>query len=350
MVCTVKLIMRVRPRDFILTTDDLFFATTTYLHPEDRIISFLRYIPDQNGDRSLNNKQYSKVDSNQAYKFLGENFPEYLFDCEITNVQMMGVPIEKVKKLLVPTVRLFEIIESQNRDKLQEKVVLLAETFHEHAGISFNKMGISGSILPGLYNPDVSDIDFVIYGLKNHRNAMEAFENIKKENGILKGIEGEYWKKLYNKRIKDSSLSYEEFRWYENRKNNRGILEGTLFDILQTRDWEEINGSYGATRYEPMGSIEIECTVTDSLAAFDNPAIFKVDDVKIIEGPEVLISEVASYTHTYAGQAREGERITARGKLEKVIGKNISYRLIVGTTRESIGEFIKLKNFNLKIE
>jgi uncharacterized protein len=339
--------MRVRPRDFIYTTDDLFFATTTYLHPGDRIISFLRYIPDQNGDRSLNNKLYSKVDSNQAYKFLERNFPEYLFDCEITKVQMMGVPIEKVKKLLIPTDRLREIMESKKRDKLQEKVVLLAETFHDHAGISFNKMGVSGSILPGLYKPEVSDIDFVIYGLKNHRKAMESFEEIKKENGILKSIEGEYWEKLYNKRIKDSSLSYEEFRWYENRKNNRGILEGTLFDILQTRDWDEINGHYGATRYEPMGCIEIECTVTDSLAAFDNPAVYKVDDVEIVDGPEVVISEIASYTHTYAGQAREGERITARGKLEKVIGKNVSYRLIVGTTRESIGEFIKLTNFDL---
>jgi uncharacterized protein len=341
--------MRVRPRDFIHTSDDLFFATTTYLHPEDRIISFLRYIPDQNGDRLLNNKKYSKVDSNQAYEFLGNNFPEYLFDCEITNVQMMGVPIERVEKLLVPTDRLREIMESQKRDKLQEKVVKLAETFHDHTGLSFNKMGISGSILPGLYKSDVSDIDFVIYGLKNHRNVMEAYENIKKENGILHGIEGDFWKKLYNKRIKDSSLSYEEFRWYENRKHNRGLLDGTLFDILQTRDWDEINGSYGATRYEPMGCIEIDCTVTDSLAAFDNPALYKVDDVNIIKGPEVPISEVASYTHTYAGQARDGERITARGKLEKVIGKNLSYRLIVGTTRESIGEFIKLKNFNLKI-
>ncbi len=92
--------MRVRPRDFIYTTDDLFFATTTYLHPEDRIISFLRYIPDQNGDRSLNNKKYSKVDSNQAYKFLGENFPEYLFDCEITNVQDDGCANRKGLKIL----------------------------------------------------------------------------------------------------------------------------------------------------------------------------------------------------------------------------------------------------------
>jgi uncharacterized protein len=341
--------MRVRPRDFIYTTDDLFFATTTYLHPEDRIISFLRYIPDRNGDRSLNNKKYSKVDSNHAYKFLGNNFPEYLFDCEITNVEMMGVPIEKVEKLLLPNDRLREIMESQKRDKLQDKVVKLAEIFHEHTGLSYNKMGVSGSILPGLYKSDVSDIDFVIYGLKNHRNVMEAFENIKIEDGVLQGIGGEYWKKLYNKRIKDSSLTYEEFRWYENRKHNRGLLDGTLFDILQTRDWDEINGSYGATRYEPMGCIEIECTVTDSLAAFDNPAVYKVDDVKIIDGPDVPISEVASYTHTYAGQARDGERITVRGKLEKVIGKNLSYRLIVGTTRESIGEFIKLKNLDINI-
>ncbi len=341
--------MRARPRDFIHTTDDLFFATTTYLHPDDRIISFLRYIPDQDGDRSLNNKRYSKVDSNQAYEYLRNSFPEYLFDCEITNVEMMGVPTENVEKILQPIDRLRDIIKAQKRDKLLDKVVKLAETFREHTGISYGKMGISGSILPGLYNPDVSDIDFVIYGLKNHREVMKAFENIKKENGILKGIEGEYWKKLYKKRIKDSSLTYEEFRWYENRKHNRGILDGTLFDILQTRDWDEIHGSYAAIRYEPMGIIEIDCTVTDALAAFDNPAVYKVDDVEIIKGPKVPITELASYTHTYAGQAREGERITARGKLEKVIGQNINYRLVVGTTRESIGEFIKLKNFKTKI-
>lgn len=341
--------MRARPRDFILTTDDLFFATTTYLHPEDRILSFLRYIPDTNGDRSLNFSRYSKVDSKQAYKFLEDNFPEYLFDCDITNVQMMGVPHEKVEKIMQPSQRLREIIELDKRDELLDKVVRLADIFHEHTGISYSKMGISGSILPGLYDPDVSDMDFVVYGLKNHRNVMEAFAEIKGKNGILKGIEGEYWKKLYKKRIKDSSLTYEEFRWYENRKHNRGILNGTLFDILQTRDWDEIKGSYGATRYEPMGCIEIECTVKDSLAAFDNPAVYKVEDVTIIEGPEVSVNEIASYTHTYAGQAKEGELVTARGKLEKVIGENVSYRLVVGTTRESLGEYIKLKNLRLTI-
>ena len=84
--------MRARPRDFIYTSDDMFFATTTYLHPEDRIISFLRYIPDKEGDRLLKSNKYSKVDSKQAYNLLETNFPEYLFNCEITSVQMMGVP------------------------------------------------------------------------------------------------------------------------------------------------------------------------------------------------------------------------------------------------------------------
>ena len=341
--------MRARPRDFIHTTDDLFFATTTYLHPDDRIISFLRYIPDQNGDRSLNGIKYSKVDSKQAYEFLGKNFPEYLFDCDITNVLMMGVPTEKVEQILRPNYRLKEIIESSNRDKLLNNVVKLANIFHESTGISYDKMGISGSILPGLYNPNVSDMDFVIYGLKNHRMVMEAFAEIKNKNGPLKSIEGEYWKRLYEKRIKDNSLTYEEFRWYENRKHNRGILNDTLFDILQTRDWDEIKGSYCAVRYEPMGCIEIECTVKNALAAYDNPAVYQVEDVKVIKGVDVPITEIASYTHTYAGQAMENERIIARGKLEKVIGEDVSYRLVVGTTRESIGEYIKLKNLKLNI-
>ena len=59
------------------------------------------------------------------------------------------------------------------------------------------------------------------------------------------------------------------------------------------------------------------------------------------------IKEVASYTHTYSGQARDGETIIAQGKLEKVTGRTTYYRLIVGTTRESLGEYIKLKNLKL---
>jgi uncharacterized protein len=337
--------MRTRPRDFIYTRDDLFFATTTYLHPEDKIISFLRYVPHPDGERSLNDSRYSKVDSKQAYHFLNENFPDYLFECEVTQVKMMGVPLEKLKKIWRPHERLKEILNHHSPDELLQKVIKVAETIHEHTKIPYHQMGVSGSILPGLYDPRVSDVDFVVYGLEKHRKAMNAFADIKNDvKSPLKAIESEYWAKLYEKRIKDSSMSYSEFKWYEERKNNRGLVDGTLFDILATREWEEISGRYGEETYQPMGTVKMEATVYDALAAFDNPAVYQVEEVNILEGPQVPISELASFTHTYAGQAREGEQVIARGKLEKVNGPHNRYRLIVGTTRESVDEYIKLKN------
>ena len=341
--------MRARVRDFIYTKDDLFLATTDYLHPKDRILSFLRYIPDPEGERFLNGSKYTKVDSQQAYTFLNDKFPEYLFDCEVTRVERMGVPMEKVERILSPVDRLKEIMNHPSPDDLLLKVIKVAETFKDRAEIKEKHLGISGSVLPGLYDPMVSDIDFVIYGLENHRKAMQTFESMKNDkDSPLKAIEDGYWAKLYQKRIKDSTLSFDEFRWYEDRKNNRGLVDGTLFDILATREWNEISGTFGDETYEPCGTIEIKATVSDALAAFDNPAVYQVEDVKILDGPKVPISEVASYTHTYSGQAREGENIIARGKLEKVIGKNTHYRLIVGTTRESLGEYIKLTDLKIK--
>lgn len=57
---------KVRTRDFIYTTDGLYFASTNYIHPNDRYISFLRYIPDSKGDREKDGVKYRKVDSTEA--------------------------------------------------------------------------------------------------------------------------------------------------------------------------------------------------------------------------------------------------------------------------------------------
>ncbi len=342
MLFTLHLFMIARTRDFIYTKDDLFFATTSYLHPKDRILSFLRYIPDENGDRSKNGKRYSKVDSKQAYEFLKKEFPDYLFDCENTKVMMMGVPRKDIKKIIKPENRLNEIMNNEAKEELLKKVVKIADAFHEYGAISYKDMGISGSILPGLYDAEKSDIDFVIYGLDNHRKALQVFGELK-DKRIFNSISEDYWERLYEKRIKDSTLTIEEFKWYEKRKNNRGIIEGTLFDILATRKWNEIKGKYGEIKYEPAGISKINCTVSDSLGAFDNPAVYKVENVEVIEGLDVNITEIASFTHTYAGQARDGEEIVVRGKLEKVIGYREYYRVVVGTTREALNEFIKLR-------
>lgn len=355
---------KVRTRDFIYTKDDLFFASTNYIHPDNRFISFLRYIPDENGDREKNGKKYSKVDSKQAYAYLKENHPEYLYFCDFTQVEMMGVPYDKVDKIIKPEQRLKEIMENKDEkidEEYRSKLLDIADFFHYKAGISYDNLGISGSICPGLQKSGTSDIDFVVYGLNNHRKAMNTFKKFKNQEVevgegkftrkiILNSIEDEFWERLYNKRMKDSSLLKEEFCWYESRKNNRGVIRKTLFDILCTKNYDEIKSKWGDVKYEPLGISEIRATITNAIEAFDNPAIYEIDDLEIIDGINVNISQLASFTHTYAGEVIEGEKIIAKGKIEKIIMENQkdSYRLVVGTTRESIDEYIKLEESPIK--
>ena len=351
---------QVRVRDFIYTTDDLYFASTNYIHPEDRIISFLRYIPDPEGDREKNGKRYRKVGSEEAYTYLRENHPDYLYFCDVTNVEMMGVPLEKVERIIKPEERLlglkktFESGGEVKNPELISKLMDIADFFHFKAGIEYENLGISGSILPGLQKDDVSDLDFVVYGLDNHRQAIAAFKEYKggkvdieevDKTIDLYGITNDYWDFVYNKRMSDSSLTKEEFRWYENRKANRGTINGTLFDILATKNYDEIEGVWGDTVYEPQGIAQIECDIVSALGAFDNPSLYTIENVEILDGVDFDLTEIVSFTHTYAGEVVDGEHVIAKGKVEKVIvnGKDSHYRLVVGTTREAIDEYVKLK-------
>ena len=161
----------------------------------------------------------------------------------------------------------------------------------------------------------------------------------------LNRINDDFWDFVYDKRIKDGSLTKEEFAWYEERKSNRGLIRETLFDILATRNYDEIEGTWGDTVYEPEGFAKVNCTIKSALGAFDNPAVYTIEDVEILEGPDIEISELASLTHTYAGEVIDGEEVVARGKIEKVLknGEFEKYRILVGTTRESLNEYIKLR-------
>ena len=211
----------------------------------------------------------------------------------------------------------------------------VADFFHFTADIPYDHLGISGSILPGLQKSDVSDLDFVVYGLDNHRRAIAAFkEHRGKEVYIeevdkhitVEGITNDYWDFVYDKRMFDESLTKEEFRWYENRKANRGTINGTLFDILATKDYDEIEGSWGDTVYEPQGIAKIECDIVSALGAFDNPSLYTIENVEVLE-------------------VVDGEHVVAKGKVEKVIVNDefSHYRIVVGTTREAIDEYLKLK-------
>ncbi|MBE0521455.1 MAG: DNA polymerase subunit beta [Candidatus Methanoperedenaceae archaeon] len=298
--------LKTRLRDFIITDDDWIFAVADYNH-EKGIRSVLRYVPDPEGTRGRD-KKFRKLDFDDAFNFMKHTRPEWVKDVHI-------VPYDRVKRVLYPNERIPALVREN------QKVREIVATLEKH--IPLDKMGVTGSLLPGL-EIESSDIDFIVYG-KSWFRARDIIALAKKSNSSITEITDEMWYQIYKKRIPD--ISFDEFHIHELRKGNRGMVDGTYFDLLYVRDWEDITTF---KRGVDIGTKTIEATVTNADYSYDSPAIFKVDH------PE--ISYVLSYTHTYAGQAQVGERIEARGMVETA--GNIK-RLVVGTKREPEGEWIR---------
>ncbi len=298
--------MRTRLRDFIITDDDWIFAVADYCHDKG-IRSVLRYVPDPQGERGVN-KKYRKLDFDDAFIYMRSTRPQWVNDVHI-------VPWDSVKQILVPSERLPVIMESN------KKIRTIVSTLQ--SGVSLSKMGITGSFLAGLQN-ESSDIDFIVYG-SSWFTARDIIAKAKEEKSVITEISNEMWQDIYKKRRPE--ISFDEFLIHEIRKGNRGMVDGTYFDLLYVRDWEDIAL---CVRGVDTGRKTIEARVINADFSFDSPAVYRIDH------PE--ISYVLSYTHTYAGQALEGEMIEARGMVEAVGNMK---RLVVGTTREPKGEWIR---------
>lgn len=312
-----------RIRDFIETVDGLIFSVVSYHHP-GWCNAVLRYYKSTNGERERGGKKYSKVSSTAgSYKFLEENFPEYVVSYE--GLELQTVPFDKIEKVHRPENRLKEICENP-KSPLEQKTANLSRVFKD---IPESHKGITGSVLVGLQTP-TSDIDFVIYGISNHKKAREIFK--KSADDKLEELTEEEWQRSYEKRFSSHrTLSFDEYLWHERRKWHKGAINGTVFDILLVRDAGEIGPP--PPQYERKEKITVTCTVTDAALAFDSPSVYRVECGNI--------KEVLSYTHTYAGQAFEGEKIDVCGFLEEAADG--SCRVVVGTTREAPGEYIKVK-------
>ena len=296
----------IRLRDFIVDPDGWIYAVSTYDNDE-RVGCVLRYVPDENGERvDPSGRHYKKYDFEDAFAFISEHKPQYAH-------LVQRIPLGDVQQVLKPDLEIVRIARAHPRvKKLLALINLPAGT-----------IGCTGSLLCQLEN-DASDIDMVVYGKYWFVAQARVKQGI--TEGIIEGLSPAMWRKVYDKRKPE--IPYEEFVLHESRKWNRGQIDGTYFDILYTRSYDNLS-SLPVGRGNILGKMTIEATVTDASLAFDSPAVYDVD--------HDTVTKVLSFTHTYSGQALAGEVIEACGVCEE---HGRERWLIVGTTREARGEYI----------
>jgi uncharacterized protein len=299
----------VRLRDFIEDKDGWLYAVSTYDNAES-VGCVLRYVPDKQGERAhALGRRYTKYDFDEAYALIAEKKPQYAG-------LLHWVPFSDIERVLKPDLEIGRIAHDHPR------VQKLLDLFQLPAGT----IGCTGSLLCGLEN-ESSDIDMVVYG--KHWFAAQKLVELGIRDGKVEGLSPAMWRKVYEKRKPE--IPYDQFVLHEQRKYNRGQIEGTYFDILYTRSYDGLKSALTG-KGTVLGKQTIEAKVTDASLAFDNPAIYEVEHESV--------ARVLSFTHTYSGQALPGETIEACGVCEQ---HGSERWLIIGTTREARGQWIVSK-------
>jgi predicted nucleotidyltransferase len=327
--------MHAREGDLIKTTENIIFDVKGQIHPPNKIIAFPRYIPSKAGNRGQGSNLYSKVyNLAERFQYLKNKAPQLIVEDPVFGDTLCEVPVNTIIKRYDPIAKLQELRQASELHELEYKVVQLAETLKEEANIPWSCMGISGSVMAGLFTLQ-SDIDPLIYGIENSQKAYAALKSLlQDEKAHFKPYTYQELNTLFGFRSKDTIMSFEDFAHVESRKAFQGMYQGVDFFIRFVKDWNEVTETYGDVYYENAGYSKLTALVTDDKEALFTPCKYKIENVQVLEGTKLQhILEVVSFRGRFCEQAKAGEKVVVQGKVEKVINKKQGrqyYRVIIG--------------------
>jgi predicted nucleotidyltransferase len=339
-------------RDFIKTVDGFYSCVVGYIHPPDRVISYIKYIPASGGRWGRGEKRYGRFLPDytvpsliENIRFLRENHPKYVFYSNVLNTTMSCCPVNMISEHYAPEIKLRELFENEKRDPLQEELVSLVEVI-SGGNYSSRAFGVTGSILTDIHRPEFSDIDLTIYGRRSSLEARKRLLNLYDSEGTrLRRLEGRELEAWCESKTRIYPLTRDEAEDIYRRKWNRGIFEGTLFSIHPVRLTEEITEAYGDRVFLPQGMMRVEATISDTSESMFLPCTYGVEDVNVLEGPRIeCVREMTTYEGIYGDIFDPGEEVEALGKLERVVDNRFNeeyHRLLVGSLEAEGSDYIK---------
>ena len=326
--------IRAREGDLLETTDNILFDVKGLVHPPNRVVAFLRYVPNSNGDRERDGMRYRKVYAlSERYALLEQAFPQYLVYDRVFNESLCEVPVEAVKRHHQPTRRLRDLRNKDELDEVERTALRFVEILKKKAQVPWSKIGISGSIAVGLHTP-TSDIDPIVYGSETCQKAYSTLKQMLEDRkSLAKPYSPEELKVLFDFRSKDTTTSFEDFVRTDRRKALQGRFMERDYFIRFVKDWNEVKEQYGTILYEPVGYAKIKANVVDDSEAIFTPCCYKVENVKALQGSHAeSIEEIVSFRGRFCEQAKSGEIVIAQGKVERLQqeGHREHFRLLLG--------------------
>jgi predicted nucleotidyltransferase len=323
--------LRAREGDFIEASDGLIFDVKGLVHPPDRVIAYLRYVPDRRGSRERRGVKYQKVyDLTARANLLRSRWPAYLYQDPVLNREVQAIPVDMIKQHYLPTERFAGLLHETELDQQERLALDMTKSLVKETGIPASKIGVSGSILVGLHTAR-SDIDLVLYGsgvARKCHSKLQAFLSTCSE-GFTPYATGDL-RKLYVRRNQSASLSFQAFARQERVKVLQGKFKGTDYFIRCVKEWDEWQEAYGDREYYQAGRATVHATISDDSESIFTPCIYHLVHARATRGFRAP-AQIVSFRGRFCEQAHTGEEILARGTLERVVSsRGEAYRLVIG--------------------
>jgi len=325
--------LKPKDRDFVETMEGHLFCVVGYLHPPDGYTAYLKYVPAPVGKWGRGKTRYTRAlpfyhvsQVENTYRYLRENYPKYLYDCPVRGITVSFVPKPSVRRYYGCRKALNDIMSRGPRDPLEERLLGLAGLISDESGV--RGLGVTGSILTGIHNPDFSDMDLTVYGAGPSRRLRDAMLRLIDEGDTVRPPTRQEIDAWCHERAEKFPLSVDELMRVAETRWNYGYYMGTYFSVHPTRLDGEITEVYGDNTYRRAGEVSGSATVSNASESMFLPAVYRIEDAKLPGGDEV--ERLVSYEGLYGGVFAEGERVEFKGKLELVEGKNPSHQVVVG--------------------
>jgi uncharacterized protein len=324
---------------YLETQDGLFFAVKGLEHPPDAIIAVLRYAPDmENGDRKKDGISYRRLyHFAEQEQWILKNNPQYLACDPVFQTKLQSVPISAIQRNYDPSLRFRELMQSSNRNDLEEDVVAFLRLLQKEAEVPPSCLGITGSLLIGLHTEN-SDLDVVVFGEQHCRKVYSKLQLLldADSRSEVARLDVQGMKELYDQRVADTLMSFDDFVRMELRKVNHGLFRKRPYFIRFVKEAHGEEWRYGRRQYATLGRAAIAASIAGAGDAIFTPCRYSLSDVRSLEHSlPADLYEIVSFRGRFCEQAYKGESIMASGVLERVQeGQQVHHRLILGNFPE----------------
>ena len=325
---------------YLETMEGLFFAVKGLEHPPDRWIAVLRYAPDpERGDREKKGVSYRRLYRfSEQEEWIRKSYPLYRAYDPVFNATLQSVPRTMVRRIYSPSRQFRTLMQRSDRDGLEDDAVAFLALLQKRSGVPVSSLGITGSVLIGMHNTR-SDVDVAVFGEKNCRRVHRVLERLLddgSEKDLIR-LDARRLKELYAQRVVDTKMDFRHFENLERGKTNQGCFRGRAWFIRFIKEPAQVKERYGCCRYKKLGRIKIRALIVDDTDAIFTPCRYGLSGSETVAAqwkPEP--GEIVSFRGRFCEQAWNGDRVTATGILEQVLGSrgDVRHRLLLGNSPE----------------